>query len=327
MALSDIFILGAGMCGVASALAISKTLSSHDAAKITVFELRDAPTTLGGPVNLTPSAQRHLDRLGVLKALDERGAGTEVNAIELFSIHSGRYLGCLDFTGSDGNGYGGYKGRRVMRQELLLAMLDAAKHLKNVQVLYGKKVIGLRESAEKMQVTFEDGESATADLVLGCDGIHSNTRMQFVEPDRVPVYSGISTAQGYVKARDVTSNIHFRETGMHMSSRGSLLTTYYDPGHEEIYLAAVTEAKDNLSRDGRRAKGADRELVTQDIMSRFGDGAFTCIREMVAGSADWFLFPVYALPPGGKWHTERVILLGDAAHAVSSLPRPQRNAC
>lgn len=325
MALTDIFILGGGVCGVASALAISKALASREGVTITVFELREAPATLGGPVNLTPSAQRHLDRLGVLQMLDERGAGAGVSGIELFSIHSGKSLGCLNFAGDDGTGFGGYKGRRVSRRDLLLAMLDAAEQLENVQVVYGKKVTGLRESAERVHVSFEDGETSVADLVLGCDGIHSNTRMQFVEPDRVPVYTGISTAQGYVKTQDVASKIHFKDTGMNMSRMGSLLATYHDPRHEGIYLAAVTEAKENLSRDGWKAKGADQETVRQDLMKRFGYGAFPCVREMVAESADWFLFPVYILPPGGKWCTERVILLGDAAHAVSGKTRVPAN--
>lgn len=39
-------------------------------------------------------------------------------------------------------------------------------------------------------------------LVLGCDGIHSATRM-VIEPNRVPRYSGIFSAYGFTATQEV----------------------------------------------------------------------------------------------------------------------------
>ncbi|KAM5437046.1 hypothetical protein MferCBS31731_005701 [Microsporum ferrugineum] len=326
--LSEICIIGGGMSGLAAALALAKYLSSRDELiNVTVYELRDEPTTLGGAVNLMPNALRNLDRLGVYKHLQENKCGAEVDRIELFSNYSGPgQLASMDFVDTEGSPLGGFRGLRVMRSDLMSAMLDAinASTYANVtlRILNGKKVVRLEEPSsgnkgeKKVLVSFEDGTEVEADLVLGCDGIHSKTRMNYVEPEREPVYTGISVAQGYVDRKAVSSDLHFKATGMNMSRKGSLLATFYEPTHESIYLASVTEAKETLSRDGWKTKGADQDAVKADILDRFGESAFPCVREMITVSNSWFLFPVYKLPPGGKWCTERVMLLGDAAHAM-----------
>ncbi|EZF28733.1 hypothetical protein H101_07588, partial [Trichophyton interdigitale H6] len=105
----NILVLGGGIAGIAAALALSRELSPKvPGLKITIFELHNVPSTSGGAINLNPAAQRHLDHLGVLEELDKMGAdgGVEVKAVELFSIHSGRRLGRVDFAGKDGKGYG-----------------------------------------------------------------------------------------------------------------------------------------------------------------------------------------------------------------------------
>ncbi|KAF3479868.1 salicylate hydroxylase [Arthroderma uncinatum] len=327
--LSEICVIGGGMSGLATALAMAKYLSSRDEpVNVTVYELRDEPTTPGGAVNLMPNALRNLDKLGVYSHLKQNKCGVEIDRIELFSNYSGPdQLASMDFVDKDGNPLGSFRGLRVMRSDLMEAMLNAisASTYANVtlNILYGKKLVRIEEPASNpkegdkgVKVSFEDGTTIEADLVLGCDGIHSKTRMNHVEPERVPVYTGISTAQGYVDRKAVPSDLHFKGTCLNMSRRGSLLATFYEPTHESIYMASVMEAKETLSRDGWKTKGADQDAVREDILDRFGDSAFPCVREMISASNSWFLFPVYKLPPGGKWCTERVMLLGDAAHAM-----------
>ncbi|EFR02632.1 salicylate hydroxylase [Nannizzia gypsea CBS 118893] len=324
--LSEICIIGGGVSGLASALTLAKYLSTREEhANITVYELRDLPASLGGAVNLTPNALRNLYRLEVLPHIYKNEYGTEVDRIELFSNYSGPgQLASMDFVDAQGEPMSGLKGLRVMRLPLLLAMINAIDDTAlagiTLNIVYGKKLVKLEHSNAqgegKVQVSFEDGTVVEADLVLGCDGIHSKTRMSYVDPDRVPVYTGISVAQGYVARKEIASDLHFKDTGMIMARRGSLLTSFYESTRKFVYLAAVTESKEALSRDGWKAKGEDQEAVKADILDRFGDSIFPCVREMITASNGWYLFPVYKLPPGGKWCTERVMLLGDAAHAM-----------
>lgn len=193
-----ILIVGAGIAGIASALALAKELKPHEPnLQITIFERHDVLSTSGGAINLTPVAQRHLDRLGVLSELDRQGAdgGADVDAIELFSSRSGRPLGSIDFTDGDGNGINGYKGRRVLRIVLSLAMLAVIERHPNIRIVYSKKLTSVTEHDDQTILHFEDSTSAAGDLVLGCDGVHSALRAQYVDPSRPSEYTGLSFLQ------------------------------------------------------------------------------------------------------------------------------------
>ena len=69
------------------------------------------------------------------------------------------------------------------------------------------------------------------------------------------------------------------------------------------------------SKEGWRAKGVDQDEVRKDIKTRLR-GAMSIVDELIEDVGDWFLYPVYRISPKGSWATEKVMLLGDAAHAV-----------
>ncbi len=110
---------------------------------------------------------------------------------------------------------------------------------------------------------------------------------------------------------------------MTMSRYGALLKTYCDEGRKRIYLSALMETKQEISKEGWRALGKDREAVKKDVVRRFETSALPHMKELVHGTDEWFLYPVYRLPPEGKWFTGRVMLLGDSAHVVRLLHSPK----
>ncbi|EEP80682.1 predicted protein [Uncinocarpus reesii 1704] len=325
---SNVLVLGGGIAGIAAALSLSKELAPlNPDLKITIYELREVPSTSGGAINLTPVAQRHLAQLGVIEELDKMGpdAGAEVDSIEYYSIHTGRGMGRVDFAGKKGQGYGGYKGKRVMRISLHLAMLAAAEKVGNLTFEFGKKVLGGMESEKGVTIFFADGTSATGDLAIGCDGVHSNTRTKIVDPDRPSEYTGISFIQTTIKTENIESPIHFKASAMNRSRRGALLTTFCDMEKTEIFMAGLVQIDASvLSNDAWRQEGTNSfrprwtplKALRDDIRERFGESVIPCIREFVDKADGWSIYPVYQLAPGGKWFTDRIILIGDAAHAM-----------
>ncbi|OJJ96878.1 hypothetical protein ASPACDRAFT_124856 [Aspergillus aculeatus ATCC 16872] len=322
----DILVVGAGIAGIAAALALSKELTPFvPDLRITVYERHDILSTSGGAINLTPVAQRHLDRLGVLAELDRLGpeGGTDVDAIELYSSRSGRSLGSVDFVDEHGNGFGGYKGRRVMRIALSVAMLTVVERSKNVNVVFGKKLVRGKETKDKAMLYFHDGTTATGDLVLGCDGVHSATRMYWVDPDSPSEYTGISFCQTLVDTKKIKAPVHFRSTSMNISRHGSLLASYCDRDHEQIFLAAIVQFREELLPHYRMDPGQDwrrtaaiKQALRQEMQDRFGRSGVPCIRDFVNKADDWMLYPVWQVRPNARWYRGRVILLGDAAHAM-----------
>jgi len=93
------------------------------------------------------------------------------------------------------------------------------------------------------------------------------------------------------------------------------LTSHFQSSRENLYLGAVMEVAEVSSKEGWRAKGVDQDEVRKDIKAQLG-GAMPIIDKLIEDAGDWFLYPVYRIPPKGSWATEKVMLLGDTAHAV-----------
>lgn len=279
-------IVGGGIAGIASALALAKELGPREPnLQVTVYERHDVLSTSGGAINLTPVAQRHLDRLGVLEELDRQGAdaGADVDAIELFSSRSGRSLGSIDFTDGQGKGVNGYKGRRVMRIVLSLAMLAVIERHPNIRIVYGKKLTGVSETSNQTILHFDDKTSAAGDLVLGCDGVHSVLRTHYVDPGRPSDYTGLSFLQTTVdtpppssakstrpststsytdstqssRTRSISTPSHpsqgptmhpapFKTSGLAVSRHGDLLGSYCDRDRATLFLAAIVQIPESL---------------------------------------------------------------------------------
>jgi salicylate hydroxylase len=62
--------------------------------------------------------------------------------------------------------------RRAEFQKLLIDM--AEKH--GIEVKWGHQAVEFEQSEDAVEVTFVNGAKDTASFVVGCDGLHSNTR-------------------------------------------------------------------------------------------------------------------------------------------------------
>ena len=325
MPVQTVIVLGAGIAGLAAALALTK----HNRLRVQIYELRSGPSPLGGAINLTPNAMRLLDHLGV----PLESVGASVPAIEIFSMRDGRRRARLDF---DDVARFRFTARRVRRADLVGA-LTAALQREGVEVRYGKRAAGIADDeGGPVAVTFADGSTAAGDLLLGCDGVHSAARTAYVDPARAPTYTGIATATGVAPAGLLPGAaagpvaLPLDATALYSGRRGSVLLSRFEPGpassFQNLYVGAVMEtpppADDEDAKAGWRARGADAEALKRDIVARFSgkDVGAEWPREAVAAVAQWVLFPVYKLPPRGKWWRGRCALLGDAAHAVRSSP-------
>lgn len=293
-------IIGGGIAGISAALSLTKI-----GIQCTVYELRTAPSTIGGSVNLTPNALRLLEYLDV----EVEGYGCRVDSIEIFSLHTSKQIGelsCRKFGPS----------LRILKEELLQALLWAAGK-KGISVSYDSKLVSIKDDGheEKVTAVFANGKAIQADFILGCDGIHSAVRSQYVEPSRELIYTNVAVAYSIVDGRGIET--HFQQTAMNSGQLGSLLTAYVDPDRTKIYLGAVMEIPDEKDRQGWKVRGKDRQKTLDEISRRFKASGIPCVNELVERAENIVFYPVYNLGPGGVWSRGRVLLLGDAAHGVS----------
>lgn len=323
-----IIILGAGITGLTTALAIQQFSSAQEKPTITIYELRSGPSTIGGAVNLTPKALRYLDYLGVYSLFLSRKQGAECRKIDLLDLYTGDKYAEVDFEGTTGRGMGHteeqrFVARRVRRAEIQEALLEKCRAVKGIEVVFGQAVEQITETEDGLKLRFKDGEVVNGTLLLGCDGIHSAARKLLVEPDRKPKYTGVATAMACINLRAGTK-LPWQTTALITSRRGSLMASYFDPSRDKQYIAAVMETKEVADKEGWRVRGAAQESMKKDIQERFQSPGMPEIGEMITDAQEWSLYPVYALPPRGNWVSpgKKCILLGDSAHAVRPVQFP-----
>lgn len=68
-----------------------------------------------------------------------------------------------------------YGVRMVRRRDLIRVFIEFAQKA-GVEIKFGHKLEALEQSEQKIKVTFANGVQEEFDFVVGCDGLHSNTR-------------------------------------------------------------------------------------------------------------------------------------------------------
>lgn len=288
-----ILVVGGGIAGTAAALGIAKA-----GLAVTVFEAHpDSGADSGAFLTLADNGMRALVQLDAAEAVAAIGfpltgmsvldaAGTEITVVPLGGRSLTRY--------------------RCLRRAELAAVLRAEARRRGIPIRHGARVASLTEHADGVTVHFTDGSTATGDLVVAADGLNSVART-FVDPTAAgPRYAGQHVWYGYTNsARPPTTP----ERITMIRGSGSAFGYCVSPAGETYWFARLPA--DEPLADTAVSRQRDRlvPLLRRDTSPAADIVAATGERLMVTNACD--------LTPGGRWHTERTLLIGDAAHAAS----------
>jgi salicylate hydroxylase len=298
-------VVGAGIGGLTLGIALQRAGVTVD-----LYERADELREVGAAVALSANGTRELYRLGVGDALD--AVSTQPTELIYRDGRTGEriaaHTGGADYRARFGAPYWGIH-RVDLQQTLAAAFSHDLTDPENLHL--GRVVTAVHDDGDGATITFDDGSTASADVVVGADGVHSVVRDHVCGPGSGPVYSGTSAFRGLVKRSDLPTLTDQLAIQFWAGPHAHLL--HYPMGgtardDDAVNFFAVLCGPEQWS-------GGNVEVPDGELLAAFA-GWHPAVREMLAAVPQSPRWPLLSQPPLTRWTRGRVVLIGDACHAM-----------
>ncbi|WP_447044991.1 salicylate 1-monooxygenase [Vreelandella sp. H-I2] len=311
----SIGIVGGGIGGVAFAVALSR--DSH--LDVQLFEAAPQFSEIGAGVSFGPNAVKAIQRLG-LEAPYQRIADASPAPYEdvWFEWRHGRddtYL-----TASLAPGVGQSSVHRADFLDAIVANLpEGIAH-------FGKRCIEVQQDADSATAYFDDGTRFTGDVIIGFDGIKSAVRHHVLPPEQygeiTPFWSGTYAYRGMVPTSELEAALQAKGSEkrlalvpqMYLGKDRHILTF---PVKQSQLVNVVAFITDRSTPNPTLPEGEEwvQAVSQEEMLKVFEDWSPACqaILECIPEPTRWAL---HELPELARYHRDRVLIVGDAAHAL-----------
>lgn len=292
-----ILIAGAGIAGLAAALALAR--KGHE---IQLIEQAAALEEVGAGLQLGPNAMRVLDALGVGGAV--AAAGQVPAAITMRDGRSAREILKIPL-GDAARRRWGAAYVTAHRADLVAILADALKRAQPGSLRTGVMLTALDNRPDRVAVTTQAGETLSADLLIGADGIHSVVRRQLFGEDAAR-FTGHVAWRALIRVDKADPAAPPAGVGAWIGPRRHAVTYRIRP--DLVNLVAVTEQADWREEGWNLPGDIDR------LRAEFaGWGAISRLLDRVEAPLRWGL---HDRKPMRAWHESRTVLIGDACHPM-----------
>jgi 2-polyprenyl-6-methoxyphenol hydroxylase-like FAD-dependent oxidoreductase len=289
-AVQNVGIVGAGAAGLTAAI-----LLADAGITVEVLERAAEPQTLGSGITLQGNALRILKQLGVWDKVAEKGYGFSTLGLRA-PDPNGTVLAVLEDIRTGGDDLPATMG--MYRPELTAILTERALQA-GAAITYGKSVTGIKDHGGSVTVSTADGGSATYDLLIGADGLHSAVR-KAIGIDVEPVTTGMGIWRAFVPRPEEVVRTDLTYGGP------CFIAGYCPTGPDTIYAYLVEKAQDRKHEDGPR--------IMAELAAAYG-GPWKEIRENLDQTAriNYTKFTTHIVD--GPWNRGRSVIIGDAAHS------------
>lgn len=292
-------VIGGGVAGPVAAMALQRA-----GVEATVYEAH--PRTADDVGSFLTLQVNGIAALRAIDAGDVAELGFATPAMR-FRSGSGQLLGQVSLSAPLADGT---VSRTLRRSDLYRALCDEAMR-RGIRIEHGRELVDAATTPDAVRAVFADGSSATADLLIGADGIRSQVRA-LIDPGAAPArYVPVLNVGGYAPPQ---------ETG---AAAGE-----YEMVFGKRAFFGYTVAADggvwwfaNPPRRDEPAPGELAAITTRQWRSRllelFADDRTPAAAIIASTPGELRGWAVHDLPSVRHWHRDRMVIIGDAAHATS----------
>ncbi|TKC92274.1 flavin-dependent oxidoreductase [Trinickia terrae] len=316
---SNIIVIGAGIGGLALALALHKV-----GVPCRVIESAPEIKPLGVGINLLPHAIAALDRLGVVQDLERRAVPTR--EVCFYTRHG--QLVNKELRGR----FAGYPLPQlsIHRADLHQVLLDAVRaRLGADAVELGRRCTGVSQDTQSVSVHVQDADKNPLPAIRGsvavaCDGVHSVVRKQMHPVEAVPRYEGTTQYRGTTYWKPFLSGASMVYLGTQKTGKLVLypVRNNVDPQGRQLlnWVVEIERPDEMLLRDWNRPASVEA-FIDNFKNCRFD---WLDIPAVMRAAESIYEYPMVDQDPLPFWSQGRVTLLGDAAHPM--MPRGSNGA-
>lgn len=204
-----------------------------------------------------------------------------------------------------------------MRKELLDEM-RAMLQERHIPIHYNSKLTAVTSDGPyEVKFAFANGQTASAPLLIGADGIHSTVRKTFL-PGVKPIYAGFMGINSVVQRSRIRIPDGYNLPETVMAKPGAFLLVPQKPDGSELFVGSQRRFAE-LDPAGWEALRKDKQKLHDMLQENKPDWPDVVQSVLDAIPVDRMGFwAFYGIPPLPSWLSEskRIILVGDAAHAI-----------
>ncbi|QRI75172.1 MULTISPECIES: FAD-dependent monooxygenase [Rhodococcus] len=284
-------IVGAGYAGAAAAKALSLL-----GADVDVYEQATEVREVGAGIGLRPSSMDRFREWGIFDAIANVSSPSDYFEILTATgdpIMKDTWPASADQT----------KTYLIHRGDFIDALLGV---LPDGMVHLGHKLQTVEDRGDRSVLTFTNGTTVEADLVVGADGIKSVVRRELFS-DKDPRFSGEHAYRAVISVDDA-----------HGMVTDDNLRMYIGKGTKVYLLPLRHRGQVSFDITALCPDSTWAPQITKDDLLRtvegFDDRIVNITRDLDMDTVN--IRAVYDIDPVDTWHSDSVVLVGDAAHSM-----------